>query len=47
MKSRQQTLTLQAHLNVPLKVKEVDSLPVAAIQSQNIPGLSREGETDI
>lgn len=27
------------HLNVPLKVKEVDSLPVAAIQGQDIPGL--------
>ena len=27
------------HLDVPLKVKEVDSLPVAAVQCENIPGL--------
>lgn len=27
------------HLNVPLKVEKVNSLPVAAVQGQNIPGL--------
>ena len=33
-----------AHLNVPLKVEEVNSLPVAAIQGQNIPGLRARRE---
>lgn len=33
------------HLDVPLEVKEVDPLPVAAVQGQNIPGLrAREGD---
>lgn len=36
------------HLDVPLEVKEVDSLPVAAIQGQNIPGLRAGREkTDV
>ena len=32
------------HLNVPLKVEEVDALPVAAIQGQNVPGLRAGGK---
>lgn len=32
------------YLDVPLEVKEVDALPVAAVQGQNVPGL-RVGET--
>lgn len=29
----------ETHLDIPLKVKEVDSLPVATIQSENVPRL--------
>lgn len=32
------------YLDVPLEVKEVDALPVAAVQGQNVPGLRVERE---
>lgn len=38
-----QRFSLLMYLNVPLEVKEINPLPVAAIQGQNVPGLHSRG----